>query len=462
MASIVNLPGPVSTNLGLLGGVVAEGARDYAQKRRADELEARRRAERLADVENDRAYARTEGDRIYGRGRDDKLTDEQRARDNRLTDTAAMNDLQWKEFLVKAGYLSRDAMKDETAVAVANEMAADDGLTQLQAGRSDITFKQTQRTNAVKALNKIAGERERLMQQYVALNDTLAAPAPVIDEKKVIAITVARLSQDGKVPDVKAIAKAAPAIREEMQMAIFMQEKAEKDRATVQRAALANQIQALTTRADAITRTTGAMESQFEFEPAEQPVAQPKGPAGKTVSFMEAMNEKFVPQTKTISPEIQKKHADYTKSRLNEPDSPTELAPLLSLKGYAQRVKKNMSEGPALTDVAMAPVRLLDTVGQYGEAGMRGLYSGDYTVPQGEGVLEGLTKSFGESAGQSMADASLAHAYREVEKENAILKNAPLSLQAKLIRQRLGMPEPMQPPLQSAPQQNLTWPEVRY
>jgi len=115
----------------------------------------------------------------------------------------------------------------------------------------------------------------------------------------------------------------------------------------------------------------------------------------------------------------------------------------------------------------MAPIRLLDTVGRYGSAGVRGLYDGNYTVPEG-GLIEGDLKAFGEGIGQRVADAEMGFAYRMIEEENAILKNEPFSNRAKLIRQRLGMPEPIkppvqpQPPVQSAPQQNLTWPAVRY
>ena len=469
MPAPVYLPRAQETSLGRLGDVLLGSAADYADKRRADEREARLRAQRLEDVDNDRTYTRTEGDRTYGRARTDQLTDRTDAR----TYEGTIYERNLGEKLLQ--------LEDEKEWAMRMKMW--ERLDRDNpAGLADAKKKLNQNATDIVVIARKMDAAER------AASDPEPKPDPNTVMKEAIRLATAAIKKASwyekqqTVPTEKQIADFIPAVEEAQRGRINQAwQRGVKD-AQLQYQINAMMWQRLSTENNVLTnvfRRVGIAGGETGATPAGetttgtrnlteprtgapavpdlataqqnaralvtgQPVPAPASPSGERMggageNRSAPAQPPALPPGATAQPPAPAAQPRPVSAQLNEPSQ----FPATSIMGLFQRAPQIRSAvantaGAGASRLLEIPQRIDRAVGAIG----KGVWMGDYSVPQQGGLSQ-----LGGAAGNIAARFNDYTDARNKEAEDDILRNAPFSARAFQIRRERGLPQP-QPVMQ--------------
>jgi hypothetical protein len=130
------------------------------------------------------------------------------------------------------------------------------------------------------------------------------------------------------------------------------------------------------------------------------------------------------------------------------PDSagPTRQYPAYSLMGAIERMPSVSEQGKIAADIAAYPGRTIDMLSRYGAAGLQGIATGNYTVPE-----KGPLQTIGETIGGALAGSSVKQERESIRQDNEILRTKPNSWEAYNIRRKMGMRQPEEPASKETP-----------
>lgn len=126
--------------------------------------------------------------------------------------------------------------------------------------------------------------------------------------------------------------------------------------------------------------------------------------------------------------------------------APTRQYPAYSLLGAIERMPSVSEQGKIATDIAAYPGRTIDMLSRYGSAGLQGLVTGNYTVPE-----KGPLQTIGEKIGGALAGSSVEQERESIRRDNEILRTKPNSWEAYNIRRKMGMRQPEEPAAKETP-----------
>lgn len=356
---------PQATGLQQLGDVLMKSSGDYAnlQLRRQDE--ERRRAQQLADLQDQRQFAVDQRDVERGL----MLSDEERRRGQAVNDATL-------SVLLKEGWLKpTDAKNPEAIAAAADARQARLNATREREGKLPDKLQQE--------ADYLGGQDVDLASREAALDAKISAPPPGPPSPAEVRRTAIRMlnKAPGEIPTDKEIADALPAAAEAITDARVQQWLMAKEDAK-------NQIQLLRYQRTALRQSLSQLLQQG-FVPNRAP---PPGPAAGLSAPSPALRPATAAEAEAAAG-VSPPPADPAPVSAAAP-SPA-LSPATSLLGIAQRAPAAAPVvGGVLRDTVALPGRAMDAVSRYGTAGLRGLWNGDFSVPEA-GPVELSGRSLG-------------------------------------------------------------------
>lgn len=377
---------PQPTSLQQLSDVLLKGSGDYANIQLQRQAEDRRRAQALADLQDQRRYS----------SEDRRTTALFASRLDALRRAAALG-------LISATDLGNMAIEDAALAKLAQKEATDaqrkdDALVNAQTELNQLA---SDRDSLLKKDQEIADRIRKLQEDYTATAD-LAEPAPITREAVLQkAADLARLAR------VK-LATVEPKRSEQLAAYIGQAEDA-LQKESLGPALLAQQrIKSISSQYNSLVReqatvvdqvrnvrqTMADLQRQFPIAPVRTQapsviLTSPTAPSNTPAPAIASPAEREA--ARRIAAGIPENPPPPPPAIPSSAGAST-LAPATSIKGFAQRLPQIAPEFLA------APGRAFDTAGRYATAGVRGLWEGDFTVPQ-----KGLVQLAGEGFGELLA-----------------------------------------------------------
>lgn len=333
------------TGLSQLGDQLLRASGDYANIKLRKQSEAEQRAQALADLADQRRYS--EGRQDIERG-------------NRMTDTAQLAQMNQRfEALQRAQQLGLIAVTDIGKIEVENLALGE--LAKREA--AEAARKTQMRERAQSRVDAIA-KKLSILQDEIMADEMVEKIRPQVSETE-LKKEMQRLALLAN-PEIKDIMKMPKELIEGQRNAALTAANAklaEEWMMNVQdaKARAANNKLLFRSLMDENNQLLQAYGTVGDIPTMLADPASLPGPSGVIPNPAKRPTEDFIPPPPDIPPQA-------TQSSANQ-------YPVTSLMGLAERA-------PPIQDVLAAPGMAIDAIGRYGGAGLQGLLSGDFSVPE--------------------------------------------------------------------------------
>lgn len=276
----------------MLGQTLLDNATDRQNRSRQLADEQRKRQERLSDVRESRQYEESQFDKLRGL----QLSDEQRRRFEALSDAEkrallenriARLKLAQDRGLITVDMLGDVAAEDAALTALANQL------------REEADFSRSQPGRAQEALADLGAQEQEVRARMGELESRLASQ-PTVDQSQIQrrAMEIATANAGGKTPSREQIAEAIPQANQEAQEQAYMRWSQDKQDAQVQYQILANQLNTIRQQQAQLTSTFRVAPSVIQRSPAPSaaPVAPSPVSSGNPMQgFLKTINQQTPP-----------------------------------------------------------------------------------------------------------------------------------------------------------------------
>jgi len=421
---------PQSTGLQQLGDVLMKGSGDYANVQLQRQAEERRQAQRLAEMQDQRRFLTEQ----RGVERGYKLSDEQRRQEQAVEDARFEARLASLARAAKLGLFSeRDLGKIEVEDAALAKLAEREGTERtrldetLAGAQSELNRLASDRDLLSEKEQEIAGRLRDLQQAYNATAE-MAQPMPVTREA--VELKAAELA---RAADVKLATEPSKRGR---QLAPYLgqAEEALNKEALLPAVLAQNRLKSISNQYNSLVREQGAVSDQVrnirqtmsdlqrQFPIA--PVRAARTPAQAIdLSGVDTDTDVTEVPPGLVTPQDRESVRDQLRGPQQPPPPPPppppgtdtqalvdpSLAPATSIKGIGQRLPSLVPEFLAV------PGRAIDTGSRLAAAGLRGLWEGDFTVPQ-----YGPVELAGQEIGRRLSNKPLPGDYMSAERARVL------------------------------------------
>ncbi len=292
------------TGLSQLGRVLLSTADDYANRQNRLTDEARERSQRLQDIASQRQYETGQYDKIRAL----QLADEQRRRQESLTDAGSREALQTrfnmlqealKRGIIDASKIGKDQAAEDAAIQVLSQQLA-----------KESQFAESQPGAAQARLAELTQQEQAITQKMASVEARLSAQ-PTIDPAMVnaAAMQIATQMNGGKTPSREQIAAALPDAQRQAQERALQQWYTDKEDARVQFAILSNQLNTIRQQQGDLVRTfkvaPGASPSPLvPVAPAASSTSSPSPGGSPIAGFINVLNGALDQRGLTPSPSV--------------------------------------------------------------------------------------------------------------------------------------------------------------